>query len=182
MSSEKMRIDVRPARPEQASELAPLVCAEAMHAQRIAGYYELRPDFDWESYTRARIGSPGRELLVAQAGDAVVGYLEVRVRRYASRPTPSGWKALLRRRAPDTSLPLAPLQWGIVEGCYVDERYRRHGVGQALFAAAKSWFQRAGVRRVEAAALVDGDAVKFWEASGFRTFRALMSVEIDPPR
>jgi len=175
-----VKLDVRPARPGDAKLVAPLLCAEVLHAQRTARYYDVRDDFDWNQYTRARIDAPDRELLVARLGTDVVGILEVRVRRHAPRARRVGWLGRFRLNVPGSSIPLAPLDWGIIEACYVDERFRRRGVGRALVGAAMRWFEGARVQRVELGVLTAGEAVSFWEACGFRTFRLLMSTDLGP--
>lgn len=171
-------IAVEAARPREAAALAPLVRAEVLHAQLLAGYYEISDGFDWVAYTRAMIDGRERAVLAARPAERPQGFIALRVRRLGSGPHRERWW-LQRHRRSDGHLPLAPLVLGTIDSCYVEEACRHRGVGRALAEAALRWFDDAGVKRIELGALVAGEAVAFWEHCGFRPYRLLMSLERD---
>lgn len=98
-----------------------------------------------ESYFRDRINGDGA-CLVAEAHGTVIGYLAAGLREET-------WRRVVRSE---------------LENMYVDERWRRAGVGRALVQAFREWSREVGARQsfVEAYAGNAG-AVAFYESCGF---------------
>ena len=120
------RLQIRPAVPGDASQLVELAAAIASEAE---GW--LLADSSWRSageerrYIRALAKHPDAALLVAVAGDALVGRLSI-----TRDPHPS-------------SAHVADL------GLMVAGPFRRVGIGSALMAAAEAWARGAGVTKLE---------------------------------
>ncbi len=113
-------VQVRRAAPEDAEEIAKLS-------------YTLWPNAPYSLHlrdTKATLaGEPPSTMplviFVAEREGAVVGFVEVGLRSHA-----------------DGCHPSRPV--GFVEGWFVDEKHRRHGVGKALIAAAETWAREQG--------------------------------------
>ena len=88
--------------------------------------------------------------LVAEASDGrIVGFLEAGLRSYAE--------------GCDESRPV-----GYVEGWFVEEEFRRHGIGAALLAAAEVWARAQGCIEMASDTTIDNDtSQRAHEALGF---------------
>ena len=61
----------------------------------------------------------------------------------------------------------------------VDEKYRRQGAGSALIDYIRAWAKEKGFRRIELNMWeFNRDALAFYEAAGFTTYRRYMEMEI----
>ncbi len=104
----------------------------------------------WEKHLRSFLGKGSRIAYVAQAGGTSVGFL------LASLEQPPG--IFMERK------------YGHVSAVYVQEPYRRKGVGRSLVAAALGWFDGKRVSRVRVATdAKNGLSVEFWKKLGFQT-------------
>jgi ribosomal protein S18 acetylase RimI-like enzyme len=167
---------VRPASADDVAALAALYRQEVEFHQRLARYYRVEPEFDWNAFVRARLEGDDRTVLVAEADGVPVGFVHLRVTGYAP-PRGLGYRLrrLVRGRTWFPALPIQPLSWGVIEDCFVVDACRRQGVGEALASGAMEWFASRGVRRVELAVLHDNPGARgFWEAVGFAPFRVSM--------
>ena len=73
---------------------------------------------------------------VAQQDGKLVGFVEIGIRSHANHC--------------DATLPV-----GFIEGWFVDETVRRHGIGRALVRAAENWARRLGCKEMASDALID---------------------------
>lgn len=88
-------------------------------------------------------------LLVAEYGGSLVGFVEVGLRSHA-----------------DGCDPRTPV--GFIEGWFVGEKFRRHGVGRALIAAAERWAREHGAHELASDTWLDAeDSQRAHEALGF---------------
>jgi ribosomal protein S18 acetylase RimI-like enzyme len=70
---------------------------------------------------------------------------------------------------------------GFLADIYVEEPYRRAGVGQALVEAMMEWFREHGLRYFEwHVAARNPNAIAFWQALGGRDVMIRMRAEIPP--
>ncbi|MGQ9908925.1 MAG: GNAT family N-acetyltransferase [Candidatus Flexifilum sp.] len=68
---------------------------------------------------------------------------------------------------------------GFLADIFVDERYRRYGLGKALVAALGDWFRAQGLRYFEwHAAARNLDGIAFWEALGGRPVMLRMRADL----
>jgi GNAT superfamily N-acetyltransferase len=68
---------------------------------------------------------------------------------------------------------------GFLADIYVDERYRRHGVGRGLVQSLASWFRQQNLTYYEwHAAAQNPEALAFWRALGGREVMLRMRVDI----
>lgn len=167
---------IREALASDSVALAELVRQEAEFAQALAQYYQLDPDFDWVRSLHRKLTRDDKAIFVAEKSGEVVGFIEVRIVHYPAtqrrRFLPGrSW----RRRQSDRSVPLKPISWGVIEGCFVVQSLRRSGTGTALVDKAMQWFARSSIARVELGVLANNDeAQTFWQRLGFGTFRVVM--------
>lgn len=88
-------------------------------------------------------------IFVAEHEGAVVGFVEVGLRSHA-----------------DGCHPRRPV--GFVEGWFVDEAHRKHGVGRALIAAAEAWARDQGCTEMASDTWIDAEvSQRAHEALGF---------------
>ncbi|MDH3380117.1 MAG: GNAT family N-acetyltransferase [Gammaproteobacteria bacterium] len=175
--SKSTEITIREAAIKDAPALAALVRLEAECAQHTAAYYELKPDFDWIAFTKNKLGRGQRNVFLAYEDEELAGYIEVHV---VTHPKPEKHRHRLfvlgRRRRPRNSSPLKPISWGVIEGCYVVQSYRRSGTGRLLVDEAMRWFNLKALERVELAVLAYNEpGRRFWEECGFKPFRLLLT-------
>jgi len=88
-------------------------------------------------------------LLVAEYSGELVGFVEIGLRSHADGCDPS-----------------APV--GFIEGWFVAEKFRRHGVGRALIAAAEAWAREHGALELASDTWLDAEvSQRAHEALGF---------------
>jgi ribosomal protein S18 acetylase RimI-like enzyme len=72
-----------------------------------------------------------------------------------------------------------PARAGIVADLIVDGAHRRRGIGRMLVETARMWLLGQGVTTMRLrAAAVNGDALAFWRALGFKDFTIMMTRDI----
>jgi aminoglycoside 6'-N-acetyltransferase I len=88
-------------------------------------------------------------IFVAEREGTVVGFIEVGLRSHA-----------------DGCSPVRPV--GFVEGWFVDEKHREHGVGKALMAAAEAWAREQGCTEMASDTWISAEvSQRAHEALGF---------------
>jgi GNAT superfamily N-acetyltransferase len=121
-------------------------------ADTVRLYRQLYPELDLqadaavEAAWAATLATPGRTVLLAELGGAVVGTADLTVLANAAR---------------------AGRPYLLVENVVVDAGARRAGVGRALLAAARAHGEAAGCYKVQLSA-DDPEACDFYEAAGLR--------------
>ena len=137
-------IHIRLAQPSDCDQLASL-------------RYRLWPESSAEEHRRELTSLLGGEpsgtlpiaILVAEASDGVVGFLEAGLRSHA-----------------DGCDPARPV--GYVEGWYVTANRQRQGIGSKLLAAAEDWARRQGCLEMASDTWIDnGLSQRVHEALGF---------------
>jgi GNAT superfamily N-acetyltransferase len=113
---------------------------------RIHPELDLRADAAVEAAWAATLATPGRTVLLAELGGAVVGTADLTVLANAAR---------------------AGRPYLLVENVVVDAGARRGGVGRALLAAARAHGEAAGCYEVPLSA-DDPEAFDLYEATGLR--------------
>ena len=134
----------------------------ALHA---AGKPEVfRPGFspELQAHVYTLHAAPGHAILVAEGEDAIVGFACLKLVDHPGSPY----------RLPQRYLD--------VDEFGVDERSRRQGVGRALFEAVREYAKSQGVSRIELNMWeFNQEALAFYEAIGFSTYRRYMEYTID---
>lgn len=79
--------------------------------------------------------------------------------------------------------PIYPVgQYGFISELFVQEAYRRRGIGRSLVDEVLAWFRSVGVTAVELLAAVNNtQGTVFWEAVGFRPFLTMYRLDLAPP-
>lgn len=67
---------------------------------------------------------------------------------------------------------------GYIHDVFVQEGYRRHGIGRRLVEEILAWLRRRGVTLVELTVAANNEAVPFWERLGFRIYMHQMKLEL----
>jgi len=173
-------MDIWKATKKDVNQLAKLFKQDAEYHQRLARYYELLQDFDWVTYTEEKLNSRDKMVFVAGNHGNLTGFIDTRIINY---PPVNRYRSILQRfcrpSRKKTFLPLKPMRWGVIEGCYVNPSFRMQGIGSKLVCNTMEWFRSKQVRRIELSVVLqnkEGDA--FWRKQGFETFRLLQSKEI----
>ena len=148
-------VTIRVAQPDDATAIARV----HIDSWRTA-YHGLVPDaylaelsYDESEGTWLRMlrdGAPCR-LFVAETDDAIVGF---------------ALGGPVRSRDP-----VDPAYQGELWGIYIDEQYRRKGIGRALVRAVVEWLSQSGIRSMVVWCLKDAAARHFYEAIGGQPLR-----------
>lgn len=68
---------------------------------------------------------------------------------------------------------------GHISFMFIDEEYRRKGVGKNLLAAAKEWFSDQGLKYVELYVNERNDrGISFWKSMGFEDFQKFLRMKL----
>lgn len=136
-----------------------------VNALHVAGKPEVfRPGFceELQQHVHTQFSAPGHAILVAEVESGIVGFACVN---------------LVDRPGSPYRLPQRYLD---VDEFGVDERVRRQGVGRALFEAIREHAKNLGAARIELNMWeFNEDALAFYEAIGFRTYRRYMEYDIE---
>ncbi len=125
------------------------------HYRRASDAHERAAD-----YLQWKIADDKALLLVAEMSGRVVGYL-------------LGWRAV---RPPI----YAEQDFGFIAELDVQRDYRRQGIGQSLFHAARDHFRNMGIRRLEATVTVRNEAsTSFWKKMGFESYIHQMCLHVE---
>lgn len=174
-------VDIRPARPEDLSQIANLVRQQAEYQQRLAPDILLNPQADWAGYVSSKLQRRDTTILVAQQMDNLVGYIEVRVVQQGRRSTGVGLRGVLRWAAhsfrKEPSPTIQPRRFGFIEDIYVEPsmRHRAVGVGVKLFNSSLRWFESQKVHEIEGAIWTNNQvAQNFSRKLGFEPIKVLV--------
>ncbi len=173
-------MEIRKAAKKDILQLSELFRQEIEYHQQLARYYEILPDFDWFAYVEGKLKDRNRLTLVAERDDGIAGFIVVKIMDYQST---GQYKSILQKIRcyvkKTISLPIKPVRWGFIEGCYVIPSLRRQGIGSQLVSSAMKWFQSKQISRIELSLAVNNkEGETFWEKSGFETFRLSLSKDV----
>ena len=136
-----------------------------VNALHVAGKPEVfRPGFSeaLQEHLHTLFSAPGHAILVAEGEAGVVGFACMKLVEYPGSPY------------------RLPARYLDVDEFGVDEAARRQGVGRALFEAVRAYAASQGVSRIELNMWeFNQDALAFYEAIGFTTYRRYMEFRID---
>ncbi len=114
---------------------------------------------NWESFVRKNMASDAAAVFVAEQDNRLVGYCMALISSYP--PV------------------LAVSTFGELMDLMVHPDYRRQGVGQELFAAAKAWYKERGIRRIEVRAAATNEiSTAFWPKMGFQPYMKTLAMEM----
>jgi GNAT superfamily N-acetyltransferase len=170
---------VRAATLEDLPRLVVILQQEIAYQRQIGPIFDLSPRFNARRFTETKIDNPNEQLLIAEEDGRLLGYIDVRA--FLPNPARSPRDRLRRWLGRTAAPPLFTPRHivGRIEDCYVDDPFRRRGVGSALVREGLAWLHGKGVGRVELAVFTANDGGKvFWEKQGFSPFRLWMSNEI----
>ena len=98
------------------------------------------------------------ELFVADVSGKIIGYSKIQISEYPP---------VFEKK-----------QYGMISDVVVAKKYRRQGIGKALFDESKKWFTGKGISRIELrVANVNPVAQGFWEKMGFKSYMTTMYKE-----
>jgi ribosomal protein S18 acetylase RimI-like enzyme len=161
-------------------QLSELVRQNIEFHQSIACYWEIRPNFDWATYTQEKLESQNRLILIVETSQYLAGFIELRIIDY---PLKRGRSSILQRIYPRLakriSSPVKPQRWGVIEECFVIPSLRKQGIGTQLVASASKWFKSRNIRRIEISMASQNTQAKvFWKSLGFKLYRLSLFKEI----
>lgn len=128
-------ITIRPARPSDASALGQLRAALWPEGTVTHHTREISDLLDG----RVRLTMPYTNFIAEDETGAVIGFVEVDLRSHANGCDP-----------------VQPV--GFIEGWFVVEAHRRHGVGRRLIAAAEDWARARGCREMASDTQVENES------------------------
>ncbi len=109
-------------------------------------------------FVKENILSPNWHVLVATDGEEVIGYCMATTMSYPP--------VYVKNR------------YGVIQDIAVSERYRRKGIGTALYAAAVEWLKSRGMDRTELEVSARNESSNaFWRKQGFTDFMHKLSRE-----
>lgn len=102
--------------------------------------------------------SDSAELFVADSSGKILGYIKIEISNYP---------------------PVFELKkYGMISDAAVATKYRRKGIGEALYQQAMDWFENKGIERIELrVANVNPVAQGFWRKMGFIPYMTTMFKE-----
>jgi GNAT superfamily N-acetyltransferase len=83
----------------------------------------------WESYVRNKLDEQDFFLIVAEVGDKIIGYCSA----YIQSNTP-----VFRIK-----------KYGVIGDLFVEDAFRRRGIGRKIFDFARKWFEQKGVEHLQ---------------------------------
>ena len=117
----------------------------------------------YREFIKRCIYSKNRYLLVAEENDKVVGFV---LGELAGRPPTSKVRKI-----------------GFISDVYVEESFRRRGIGKQLLSELCKWFKSKNLQYIELAVHVKNTVgQKAWEKCGFETYMEKQRVELDKIR
>ena len=138
-------ITIRPARPEDAASLGRL--RATLWPDGTAAHHEAEVTATIAG--RAPGSTPLVNFVAESADGAIVGFVEVGLRSHANGCGPAH-------------------AVGFIEGWFVSEHARRHGIGRQLIAAAEEWARRQGCREMASDTQIENDlSQRAHEALGY---------------
>lgn len=176
-------VRIRRAEPSDADAVGRLFAHEARLHRDLTHTFDLDEPFDWGEMAAGLITGRSSRIVVADAGDEVVGFAYGRLLGGGSdhhRPEPGGLRSLwwrLRGVAvnPPPASPIRPLRRGVVEDCWIEPGHRRQGLARRLFDELAGWMASQGISRVELSVVAANEgAVALWRDLGFEPFRLVL--------
>ncbi|MBV8813759.1 MAG: GNAT family N-acetyltransferase [Verrucomicrobia bacterium] len=157
-----MSLSVRVAHNEDISSLRQLIDqVVAFHYQEAPTQFKDPAAVLSGAYLEERLADPQAIVLVAECNRAQVGVAV----------------ALIREAPPI----LTPNRVVLVENLAVEPRFRRTGVGRQLMDAAILWAQAQGITELDLNVYeFNTDAIRFYEALGFKTVSRRMRLSVEP--
>jgi len=110
------------------------------------------------NWVTKEMGSDNSELFIAEAEGKIMGYIKIQI---------SDYPPVFEKE-----------KYGMISDAIVNEKYRRKGIGEALFNRAMVWFKEKNIDRVELrVANINPVAQGFWKKMGFRPYMTTMFKE-----
>ncbi len=111
-----------------------------------------------KKYLMKKIRGGQHVCFIAETGDQLIGYATGSINKTET------WR---------------PVMHSELGNLYVQEAYRRHGVGHHLLAAVRQWSTQKGVQKMIVHVTSDNsDGLAFYEKSGFATKQLIMETDL----
>lgn len=105
----------------------------------------------WESFAKEQLDEQDSLLMVAEVSGNIIGFTLVSIQ---------------------SNIPVFKIKrYGVIYDFFVDEAFRRRGIGRKLFDFAREWFEQKGVEHLQLS-VVHHNPVgqEFWRAMGFTDY------------
>ena len=116
-------------------------------------HFELANDAEivWESYIREQLDEQNFLLIVAEVSGNIIGFSLVSIQ---------------------SNIPVFKIkEYGVIYDFFVEEAFRRRGIGRKIFAFARKWFEQKGVENLQVSAAHNNPIAQgFWHAMGFTNY------------
>lgn len=130
------------------------------HAALLPGIFRADAQARPDALLEAWIEGPESDVILALAGDHVVGLVDVRVGGRPDYPM------------------FIPKRLAVIENMVVDEEHRGRGIGTRLLAEARSWAEARGLEAMQLTVWSENvGAVRLYERQGYR--RVIQRMEMD---
>jgi ribosomal protein S18 acetylase RimI-like enzyme len=124
----------------------------------LANHFDMADDAEevWKSFAMKQLEEEDSLLIVAEVEDNIVGYSLVAIQ---------------------ANIPVFKIRrYGVIYDFYVEEGFRRSGIGRKLFEFTRKWFENKGIEQLQlSVAHHNPVAQDFWRAMGFTNYLARMS-------
>ena len=150
MSRQKLA-EVRPVRKTDNEGVIALLRKHAQyHSELAPGYF--RTDLsqtEWNKYLRGYTGKRKAKMFVAVQNEKVVGIISGKVEK-------------------PISILIAPRLTGMITRAYVDDQYRKKGIGRHMMVTMLDWFRNKGVKFANIGSIgANKLGTKVWKNLGF---------------
>ena len=148
-----MEITIRKATIEDIPSVLKLWTRLMEFHRNLSKHFEPEDDAEnvWESFARKQLDEQDSLLIVAEVGGNIIGFSLASIQ---------------------SNIPVFKIKkYGVIYDFFVEEAFRKRGIGRKLFDFAREWFEQKGVEHLQLS-VVHHNSVgqEFWRAMGFTDY------------
>jgi len=156
-----MEITIRKATLKDIPSLLKLWTKLMEFHRTLSSHFELADDAEtvWEFYVRKQLDEPNFLLIVAEVNGNIIGFSLASIQ---------------------ANIPVFKIKkYGVIYDFFVDEAFRKRGIGRKIFDFAREWFEQKGVEHLQVSAAHHNPIAQgFWHAMGFTNYLDRLAREI----
>ena len=148
-----MEITIREATMEDMPSMLKLWTKLMEFHRTLSTHFELADDAEnvWESFVRKQLDELNSLLIVAEFSGSIVGFSLASIQ---------------------SNIPVFKInKYGVIYDLFVEETFRKRGIGRKIFDFAREWFEQNGVEHLQVSVAHHNPlAQRFWHAMGFTNY------------